>query len=81
MSNPKIDSKFPNQGIRTHQLVKAGLPRRRANEVRFKAYGLICIIAGLGFLVILFGNIISHAMSAFEQTCICLLYTSDAADE
>ena len=77
MSNQKEDSKFSNQGIRTHQLVKAGLPRRRAKENRFKAYGLICIVAGLGFLVILFGNIISHAWSAFEQTYIALDVTFD----
>ena len=77
MNNSKEDSQLSNLGIRTHQIVKAGLPRRRAAETRFKAYGLICIVAGLGFLVLLFGNIISHAWSAIEQTYVALDVTFD----
>lgn len=77
MSNPQEDTKSSNPGIRTHQIVKAGLARRKAAETRFKSYGFICIVLGLGFLLMLFGNIISHAWSAFEQTYIALDVTFD----
>ncbi len=71
MSKPKNPTSSCSV-IRTHEIVKAGLGRRRAAEIRFRAYGLICIAAGLSFLLILFGNIISHAWSAFEQTYVSL---------
>ncbi|MEI7867265.1 MAG: phosphate ABC transporter permease PstA [Candidatus Methylumidiphilus sp.] len=77
MSNRTEENKSSNQGIRTHEIVKAGLHRRRAAEIRFKAYGFICIVAGLGFLMVLFGNIIAHAWSAFEQTYVALDVTFD----
>ena len=77
MSNRTEENKSSNQGIRTHEIVKAGLHRRRAAEIRFKAYGFICIVAGLGFLMALFGNIIAHAWSAFEQTYVALDVTFD----
>jgi phosphate transport system permease protein len=77
MSNPTEDSPSPNPSLRTHQIVKAGLRRRRAAEIRFRAYGYLCIVLGLGFLVLLFGNIISHAWSAFEQTYVALDVTFD----
>ena len=54
-------SKSRGKGARTHSLVIAGLARRRAAEVRFRAYGLISIAIGLSFLVVMFGNIISNA--------------------
>ena len=77
MSNQKDDPQFSNPGIRTHQIVKAGLRRRRSAEIRFKAYGLVCIVAGLGFLLLLFSNIIVHAWSAFEQSYVALDVTFD----
>ena len=77
MNNHTENSNSDNQGKRTHEIVKAGLGRRRAAETRFRAYGLICIIAGLGILALLFTNIISHAWSAFEQTFVALDVTFD----
>jgi phosphate transport system permease protein len=79
MSNPSEDSQSSNPSIRTHQIVKAGLRRRRSAEIRFRAYGYLCIVLGLGFLILLFGNIISHAWSAFEQTYVALDVTFDEA--
>jgi phosphate transport system permease protein len=72
MNKPNEALKASNQGARTHEIVKAGLPRRRGAEVRFRAYGLVCIVMGLAFLLMLFGNIISHASTAFQQTYIAL---------
>jgi len=73
MSNyDKEDSTAANPGVRTYRVVNAGLKRRRAAEKRFRAYGLACIGLGLSVLVLLFGNIISHAWSAFQQTYVAL---------
>ncbi len=77
MSDHKAEHQASNPGIRTHQIVKAGLRRRQAAETRFRAYGYTCIILGLGFLLMLFSNIISHAWSAFEQTYVALDVTFD----
>lgn len=72
MNNPLETPAPSSQGVRTHEIVKAGLGRRRAAELRFRAYGWICIVLGLAFLVMLFGNIIFHATSAFQQTYLSL---------
>ena len=52
--------------------VKAGLPRRRAAEKRFRAYGLAAIVGGLLVLAILLLDIIIKGHSAFWQTRIAL---------
>jgi len=72
MNKPIEESAPQNRGVRTHEIVQAGLARRRAADIRFRVYGLVCIIAGLAFLLMLFGNIISHATSAFQQTYVAL---------
>ena len=77
MNNNTEETTSPNQGIRTHEIVKAGLSRRRAAETRFRAYGYICIVAGLAILALLFTNIIAHAWSALEQTYVALDVTFD----
>jgi phosphate transport system permease protein len=57
---------------RTVDIVMAGMARRRRAEWRFRAYGLVSIVAGLCFLVILFGSIIGNGYTAFRQTFIGL---------
>ena len=54
-------------GSRSRSLdqVMAGLARRRRAETRFRAYGLLSIILGLTFLLILFSSIIANGYSAF----------------
>jgi len=52
--------------------VKAGLPRRRAAEKRFRAYGLAAIVGGLVVLAILLLDILFKGHSAFWQTRIQL---------
>ena len=75
-ANPQNDSTL---GSRTKALVGAGLARRRSAERRFRAYGLISIVAGLSFLVTLFASIIGNAYSAFEQTYVAVDVYFDAA--
>jgi phosphate transport system permease protein len=63
---------------RTVDIVLAGLHKRRRAEKRFRAYGLVSIVAGLCFLVILFGSIIGKGYTAFRQTSIGLDVYFDA---
>ncbi|BBA35227.1 phosphate ABC transporter permease [Methylocaldum marinum] len=57
---------------RTIDIVHASLVKRRRAEKRFQLYGLVSIVLGLCFLVILFGSIISKGYTAFQQTFIGL---------
>lgn len=67
---------------RTVDVVMASLPRRRAAEKRFRAYGLASILLGLSFLVVLFGSIIGNGYTAFRHTLISLdiQYSQDTLD-
>jgi phosphate transport system permease protein len=66
-------------GQRTVEIVYASLARRKRAEQRFRAYGLISIIAGLSFLLILFASIIGSGYTAFQQTYIGLDVELDPA--
>ncbi|MDD5034182.1 MAG: phosphate ABC transporter permease PstA [Methylococcaceae bacterium] len=79
MNKSKEDTYIRSEGARTHAIVRAGLAKRRAAEMRFRLYGLISIVVGLSFLVILFGNIFSHAWPAFQQTYVALDVKFDEA--
>ncbi|HYE34954.1 phosphate ABC transporter permease PstA [Methylocaldum sp.] len=57
---------------RTIDVVRTSLVKRRQAEKRFQLYGLVSIILGLCFLVILFGSIIANGYTAFQQTSIGL---------
>jgi len=52
--------------------IKAGLKRRHAREMRFRAYGIAAIAAALGFVVILFGMILVKGLPAFTQATLHL---------
>lgn len=62
----------PPKSSKTLEMVQASLPRRKRAERRFRLYGLLSIIAGLLFLVILFTSIVSNGYSAFYYTNIAL---------
>lgn len=47
-----------------------GLKRRHAAEFRFRLYGILAIVIGLGFLAILLFSIFSKGYTAFVQTTI-----------
>ena len=63
------------QDIKT--IVNAGLQRRHAAERRFRIYGLVAVVLGLAFVVLMFANIISKGYPAFWQTYIQLSVTFD----
>jgi len=52
----------------TAEQVKATLERRYRAERRFRAYGILAIVIGLGFLLFLFSSIIGNGYTAFQQT-------------
>ncbi|MHA6323745.1 phosphate ABC transporter permease PstA [Roseivivax sp. CAU 1753] len=58
--------------------VDARTKKRNAAEARFKAYGIAAIVAGLFFLVVLLGTILSNGVSAFQQTFITVPVFLDA---
>ena len=57
---------------RSHDIVMAGLGKRRNAELRFRAYGLGAIVIALAFLVLLFTSIVSKGYSAFLYTNVAL---------
>src|SRR5690606_772401 len=52
--------------------IRKGLGRRHAAERRFRAYGVIALLIGLGFLIVLFTSIISRGWTAFLQSSMHL---------
>lgn len=52
--------------------IRSGLAARHAREKRFKAYGIAAIALALGFVAILFTNIISKGLPAFTQATASL---------
>jgi phosphate transport system permease protein len=57
---------------RTLDIVNKGLAKRYRAEKRFRLYGILSILASLGFLSFLFISIISGGYTAFQQTRIQL---------
>ena len=55
----------------------ARLRKRYAAERRYQAYGLIAILIGFGFLVMLFTSIIGNGWSAFVQSTLTLEVSLD----
>jgi phosphate transport system permease protein len=64
---------------RTLDIVNKGLAKRYRAEKRFRFYGLLSILASLGFLSFLFLSIISDGYTAFRQTHVKLTVNIDPA--
>ncbi|WP_457573829.1 phosphate ABC transporter permease PstA [Desulfolithobacter sp.] len=67
-----------NNEMSTMERVSQGLGKRYRRERRFRMFGLLAIMASLGFLLLLFGSIASKGYSAFTQTEILLPIHFDA---
>lgn len=59
-------------------VAQAKLRKRHAAEKRFRFYGVLALLFGLGFLLFLFGSIFSKGWTAFLQTSIQLPITFSA---
>lgn len=62
----------------TFEIIEANLAKRYAKEKRFKAMGLISILFGIAFLLMLFTTIIGNGYTAFQQTEVQLEIVFDA---
>jgi len=62
----------------TQALVRKSLARRYRAERRFRAYGAAAVLAGIGFVIFLFGTIFSQGASVFRQSYVQLTVTYDA---
>ena len=62
----------------TQAIVARGLRRRYRAETRFRAYGVAAVLAGVAFVVFLFGTIFSQGISVFRQSYLQLQVIYDA---
>ncbi|MGD8644454.1 MAG: DUF3333 domain-containing protein, partial [Chromatiales bacterium] len=74
MSNQSTAASGREPGAKrpTIEIVRAGMARRRAAEMRFRWYGRIAIGLGLLFLSLLFISIIGKGYTAFVQSYVKL---------
>ncbi|MCP5328845.1 MAG: phosphate ABC transporter permease PstA [Sinobacteraceae bacterium] len=56
----------------TQAIVARSLKRRYRAEMRFRAYGILAVLAGVAFVVFLFGSIFSQGASVFRQAYLQL---------
>ncbi|MGV8856875.1 MAG: phosphate ABC transporter permease PstA [Devosia sp.] len=61
------------------QLVRAGLRRRHLNEQIFRIMGIVAICAALGFVALLFTDVLRKGLPAFHQATLHLDITYDPA--
>lgn len=66
------DAALPHAAVATTASARRdfGLKRRHAAEFRFRLYGIVAIIIGLGFLAVLLVSIVGKGYTAFVQTAI-----------
>ena len=67
----------PRSAADTQAIVARGLRRRYRSETRFRAYGIAAVLAGVAFVVFLFGTIFSQGISVFRQSYLQLQVTYD----
>ena len=63
----------------TQSLVRKSLARRYRAERRFRLYGAAAVLAGIGFVIFLFGTIFSQGLSVFRQSYVQLTIHYDPA--
>jgi phosphate transport system permease protein len=61
------------------QLIRAGLRRRHLNEQIFRFLGIVAICAALGFVALLFTDVLRKGIPAFHQATLHLDVTYDPA--
>lgn len=69
-----------NESLRVAELVQRSLKKRYRAEKRFRIYGIVSIVIGILALLLLFTEIISKGIGAFEQHYVQLEITFDAEE-
>lgn len=72
------NSPAPKTAAQTAALVRQSLARRYRAERRFRAYGMAAVLAGIVFVVFLFGTIFAQGASVFRQSYVQLTINYDA---
>jgi len=67
------------QATERRALIRAGLRRRHLNEQIFRIMGIVAICAALGFVALLFTDVMRKGIPAFEQASLHLSVTFDPA--
>ena len=65
--------------IERTKLIRAGLRKRHLSENIFKSLGLAAIVVALGFVALLFVDIVRKGAPAFTQSNVHLSVTFDPA--
>ncbi|WEK05272.1 MAG: phosphate ABC transporter permease PstA [Candidatus Devosia phytovorans] len=72
----KVTNPSPAVNERT-QRIRAGLRRRHLSETIFRNCGIVAIVAALGFVAILFADVLAKGIPAFTQSNLHLTVTFD----
>ena len=67
------------QATERTKLIRAGLRRRHLNEQIFRILGIVAICAALGFVALLFTDVMRKGIPAFHQASLHLTVTFDPA--
>ena len=67
LSPPNAPNARDAENVARRAQVRRSLSRRNRAEKRFRALGFLSALAALGFVALLFGNILSHGVPAFWQ--------------
>src|SRR5690606_4615668 len=67
----------PADAIARRAAVRAGLKRRHLSENIFRISGIVAIVLALGFVAILFTDVLRKGIPAFTQSNISLAVTFD----
>lgn len=65
-------ARAPRTAADTQAIVERSLKRRYRAEKRFQAYGILAVLAGVVFVLFLFGTIFSQGASVFRQSYLQL---------
>ena len=67
----------PADAVARRQTVRSGLKRRHLGERLFRTFGIVAIVLALGFVAILFADVLRKGIPAFTQSNIQLAVTFD----
>jgi len=77
MSDITADGLATAAPVRIADAVEKSLARRRARERRFRMMGIAALVAGVGFVLLMFVTILSKGLPAFWQATVHLDITFD----
>lgn len=77
MTSTNFTTAAPAEASERRQTVRAGLKRRHLHEKLFRGFGVAAIVLALGFVAILFTDVLAKGIPAFTQSNLRLEVTFD----